>query len=134
MKYPKITIVTPTFNRVHYLEDTILSVLNQNYPNLEYIIIDGGSTDGSIDIIKKYESYLAYWISEPDEGFYHAIQKGFNKSKGDIMAWLNSDDKYHPGALKIVSEVFSDLKMLNGFLAYLLYTMKTEIVLRSLII
>jgi glycosyltransferase involved in cell wall biosynthesis len=109
MLFPKISIVTPTYNRADYLEETILSVLNQNYPNLEYIIIDGGSTDGTIDIIKKYESYLTFWISEPDNGMYHAIQKGFEKSGGDIMAWLNSDDKYHPGSLKIVAEIFSTL-------------------------
>ena len=107
MLFPKITIVTPTFNRADYLEETIQSVLNQNYPNLEYIIIDGGSTDGTIDIIKKYESSLTFWISEPDNGMYDAIQKGFEKSTGEIMAWLNSDDKHHPGALNIVAQIFS---------------------------
>jgi glycosyltransferase involved in cell wall biosynthesis len=108
-KYPKISIVTPTYNREEYLEETILSVINQDYPNLEYIIIDGGSTDSTVEIIKRYENKLTYWISEPDEGMYHAIQKGFEKSTGDIMAWLNSDDKYHPGALRIVNQIFSDL-------------------------
>ncbi len=113
MIYPKISVVTPTFNRADYLEETILSVLNQNYPNLEYIIIDGGSTDHTIDIIKKYESSLAYWISETDQGMYYAIQKGFEKSSGDIMAWLNSDDKYHYGSLEVVAKIFSELETID---------------------
>ena len=107
MNYPKISIVTPNFNGGEYLEETILSVLSQNYPNLEYIVIDGGSTDNSIDIIKKYESQLAYWISEPDNGLYEAIQKGFDKSSGEIMAWINSDDLYHPKAFFSVAEIFN---------------------------
>ena len=77
MDYPKISIVTPVFNQVKYLEETIQSILSQGYPNLEYIIIDGGSTDGTVDIIKKYESQLAYWVSEPDKGMYDALQKRF---------------------------------------------------------
>jgi glycosyltransferase involved in cell wall biosynthesis len=112
MKF-KISIVTPTFNSEKYLEETILSVINQNYPNLEYIIIDGGSTDGTIDIIKKYEKCLSYWISEPDNGMYDAIQKGFNKATGEIMAWINSDDKYHPNAFNIVSEIFESIQEIN---------------------
>ena len=95
MNFPKITIVTPSFNQGQYLEETILSVINQNYPNLEYIIIDGGSSDNSVEIIKKYEKHLAYWVSESDEGVCYAIQKGFQKSTGDLMAWINSDDMFH---------------------------------------
>ncbi len=103
---PKISIVTPNFNQADFLEETILSVLNQNYLNLEYVIIDGGSTDGSIEIIKKYERYLKYWVSEPDKGQYDAVNKGFEHTNGEIMAWLNSDDLYHPNCFNSVSEIF----------------------------
>ncbi|NPU85313.1 MAG: glycosyltransferase [Syntrophaceae bacterium] len=104
---PKISVVTPSFNQGRFLEKTILSVLEQDYPNIEYIVIDGGSSDGSVEIIKKYEKQLAYWISEPDRGQSHAINKGFERATGDIFGWLNSDDWYHPGALKAVVEGFA---------------------------
>ena len=107
MSYPRISIVTPNLNKVKYLENTILSVLSQNYPNLEYIIIDGGSTDGSVDIIKKYADKLAYWVSEPDNGMYDAIRKGFEHSTGGIMAWIGSDDMYHAHSFYTVAEIFS---------------------------
>jgi glycosyltransferase involved in cell wall biosynthesis len=110
MNFPRISIVTPNYDGGKYLEDTILSVLDQFYPNLEYIVIDGNSKDGSIDIIKKYENRLTYWISEPDKGMYHAIQKGFEKSTGEIMAWINSDDMYHRKSLFTVAEIFSSYK------------------------
>src|SRR5450432_2242376 len=90
--YPTISIVTPVFNQIDFVEDCIRSILDQNYPNLEYIIIDGGSTDGTTDIIEKYTDQIQYWISEPDHGIYHALQKGFQRSTGEIMGWLNSDD------------------------------------------
>lgn len=105
---PTISIVTPSFNQGVFLEECIDSILSQGYPNLEYIIMDGGSTDGSIEIIKRYEKHLKYWQSKKDEGQYWAINEGFNKSSGDIMAWLNSDDKYHHGALYKTAFVFSD--------------------------
>lgn len=105
-QYPRISIVTPSFNQGKFLEETILSVLNQNYPNLEYIIIDGGSTDNSIKIIKKYEEQLAYWVSERDRGQTHAINKGFHKCTGDILHWLNSDDVLFPASLDLVAEFF----------------------------
>jgi len=113
MIYPKISVVTPNFNQVNYLEETILSILNQGYPNLEYIIIDGGSTDGSVDIIKKYQKQLSYWVSEPDNGMYEAIQKGFDKSTGEIMAWINSDDMYYSKSFFTIGEIFSTLSDVN---------------------
>lgn len=108
MMYPKITVVTPTFNQAKYIEQTIKSIIDQNYPNLEYIIIDGGSSDGTVEIIQKYQDKLAYWISEQDNGLYDAINKGFNIATGDILAWLNSDDIYLPNSLFSVAEIFSN--------------------------
>lgn len=108
--FPKISIITPSSNQGQFLEECIDSVLSQNYPNLEYIIMDGGSTDNSVDIIKKYEKYLTYWQSQPDEGQYDAINQGFKKTTGEIMTWLNSDDILHPQSLEIVSSLFSQRK------------------------
>ena len=86
--WPKISIVTPNYNYGNYLEETIISVLSQGYPNLEYIIVDGGSKDDSVEIIKKYENYLSYWVSEPDNGHYDSLNKGFAKATGEIFAWI----------------------------------------------
>ena len=99
-QFPLISIVTPSFNQGRFLEDTIRSVLLQNYLNLEYIIIDGGSTDESAKIIKKYEPWLAYWVSEKDDGQSHALNKGFEQANGEIQGWLNSDDYFAKDALK----------------------------------
>lgn len=98
--YPKLSIITPSFNQGKYLERTILSVLNQGYPNLEYIIIDGGSTDESVEVIKKYEGYLTYWISEPDKGQVDALNKGFDIATGEWISFQNSDDVYFPGTFQ----------------------------------
>lgn len=107
-KLQKISIITPSFNQGKYIEETIQSVLNQNYPNLEYIVIDGGSTDNSVEIIKKYSKHLAYWVTEPDRGQSHAINKGLDKCTGEIFNWLNSDDFLEPGTLLKVAEIFND--------------------------
>jgi glycosyltransferase involved in cell wall biosynthesis len=104
--WPRITIVTPTYNQGKYIEETILSVLRQNYPNLEYIIIDGGSTDETMAIVREYEHMLTYCVSEEDKGQSHAINKGFAKGTGEIMGWLNSDDQLEPGALAAVAMAF----------------------------
>jgi len=112
-KYPKITIVTPSFNQGAYLEDTIISILSQGYPNLEYIIIDGGSADNSVDIIKRYEQQLTYWVSEKDNGLYHALQRGFERSTGDIMGWINSDDMHHRKSLFTIAGIFDALSSVN---------------------
>ena len=88
----KISVVTVCYNMAQYIETTIKSVLSQDYPNLEYIVIDGGSTDGTQQIIEKYKDQLAYYVSEPDNGMYDAINKGFSKATGDIIAWINADD------------------------------------------
>ncbi len=107
MNFPKISIVTPSFNQGSFLEETINSVLGQGYPNLEYVIIDGGSTDNSVEIIRKYEKHLTFWVSEKDKGMYDAIQKGFSKTTGEIMGWINSDDRYYPKSFFVLAEVFS---------------------------
>jgi glycosyltransferase involved in cell wall biosynthesis len=104
---PRISVVTPNYNLAEYLEHTVKSVLDQNYPDLEYIIIDGASTDGSVELIRKYEDRLAFWTSRPDKGFVYAIDEGLQRCTGEIMAWLNSDDMYLPGAFSTVAEIFS---------------------------
>jgi glycosyltransferase involved in cell wall biosynthesis len=107
MNHPKFSVITPTYNQGQYIEKTIDSVLSQNYPNLEFIIIDGGSKDNTVEIIKKYEHHLAYWVSEPDRGQSHAINKGMGKATGEYLTWLNSDDWYLPGALETMHRMFA---------------------------
>jgi len=114
---PRISIITPSFNQGQFLEETINSVLSQEYPNLEYIVIDGGSTDNSVDVIKKYKSKINYWISEKDSGQSEAINKGFRRSTGEIISWLCSDDLYVPGTLHKVAAHFAnhpDAVMIHG--------------------
>jgi glycosyltransferase involved in cell wall biosynthesis len=104
---PLVSIITPSFNQAEYLEITLQSVINQDYPHLEYIVMDGGSTDGSVDILKKYDAHIDHWRSEPDQGQVDAINQGLRMARGDIVAWINSDDVYLPGA---VSEAVSTLE------------------------
>jgi glycosyltransferase involved in cell wall biosynthesis len=104
---PRISLVTCSYNQARYLEATLQSVLSQNYPALEYIVIDGGSTDGSEDILRRYQSQLTYWTSEPDEGQTDALIKGFNWATGEILGWLCSDDLLLPGTLHAIGEFFA---------------------------
>ncbi len=106
--FPKISIVTPSYNQEQYLEQTIVSVLEQDYPNIEYIVIDGSSTDNSVEIIKSYADQLTYWVSEPDSGQAEAINKGFKRATGDILAWINSDDFFEPGVFYRVAKHYQD--------------------------
>jgi glycosyltransferase involved in cell wall biosynthesis len=107
-----VSIITPSYNQAAFLEDTIQSVLTQDYIALEYILVDGGSTDGSLDIIHRYQGKFAWWVSEPDTGQADAINKGLSRSKGEIVAWLNSDDLYLPGAVfQAVSALQSDPRL-----------------------
>lgn len=113
--WPKVSIVTPSYNQDKFIEEAIVSVLSQNYPNLEYIVIDGGSTDNSIAIIKAYEKHLTYWVSEPDKGQGHALNKGFACATGEIFGWLNSDDFYAEETFKnIVTNDWKDNDFLYG--------------------
>lgn len=114
-QYPKITIVTPVYNNVKFIEDSVTSVLNQKYPNLEYIVIDGGSTDGTVEIIEKYKDKLTYYVSEKDRGQTHALNKGFGKATGDVLAWLNADEEYLPGTLFKVGQAFSYIPKLDFY-------------------
>ncbi len=122
--FPRVTIITPSYNQAAFLEETIRSVLSQDYPNLEYMIADGGSTDGSVEIIQRYAGRLAWWVSEKDRGQADAINKGFARATGEIVAWLNSDDYYMPGAIHAavaelqnhpeVGMVFGDVVSIDG--------------------
>jgi glycosyltransferase involved in cell wall biosynthesis len=116
--FPKISVITPTYNQGCYIEDCIQSILSQGYPNLEYIIIDGGSTDGTLEIIKKYQNQLSFWVSEKDNGLYDALNKGFKRATGEIFGWLNSDDILHIKSLFSIAEIFStfsEVQWLQGY-------------------
>jgi glycosyltransferase involved in cell wall biosynthesis len=110
--YPKISIVTPSFNQGRYIEEALLSVKQQDYPAVEHIVLDGASTDGTVEILRRYSEMPGWghlrWISEPDDGQSHALNKGFRMATGDIIGWLNSDDRYHPGCFRAVIDAFSE--------------------------
>ena len=108
MKYPKITIITPSYNQGQYIEATIQSILGQNYPYLEYLIFDGGSNDNTVPILKKYDEQITYWESKKDKGQTHAINKGFEKASGEIITWINSDDVLMPNVLFEIAKVFNE--------------------------
>ena len=117
MTNPRITVITPSYNQGAFIEETICSILGQQYDNLEYIVIDGGSNDGSPETIRKYESKLTYWISEKDRGQTHAINKGLQRATGDILVWINSDDMLEPEALSRVARYFTnhpDVDVVHG--------------------
>lgn len=131
-KYPKITIITPSYNQAAYLERTILSVLNQNYPNLEYMVIDGGSTDGSVEIIKKYEKWLAYWVSEKDHGQVDAINKGLRRATGEWIGFQNSDDVYAPYAFDTVAQTAAQHPQSSIIYGHLLIIDKNDNIIEQL--
>jgi glycosyltransferase involved in cell wall biosynthesis len=120
---PLVSIITPSYNQGHYLTHTIHSILSQDYPRLEYIIVDGGSSDNSVEVIQQYADRLAWWVSEPDQGHADALNKGFAHATGQVLAWLNSDDTYQPGAIRAaveflvahpeVSMVYSDANLVD---------------------
>lgn len=108
MTLPRLTVITPSLNQAKYLERTLRSVLDQGYPDLEYIVMDGGSTDGSVDILRRYDDRLAHWVSEPDQGQSWAINRAIERSTGEVVAYINSDDYYLPGAFDAALPFFSD--------------------------
>lgn len=129
---PKLTVVTPSYNQAHYLERTILSVLNQQYPNLEFFVIDGGSTDGTRAILEKYTDYLTGWVMEKDQGQTDAINKGFRQATGDYVAYQNSDDVFAPGALWRVAEAWQKAPETDVFFGDMYIIDEQDVILEEL--
>jgi glycosyltransferase involved in cell wall biosynthesis len=123
---PVISIVTPSLNQARYLEQAIESVLGQGYPRLEYVICDGGSSDGSREIIERHSDRLTWWRSEKDEGHYASVNDGFARTSGEVMAWLNSDDRYLPGALRAVGEIFARFPSVDWLTSLLPVTLNEQ--------
>lgn len=121
MTQPLVSIVVPSYNQAPFLEQCLCSILDQDYSNIEILVIDGGSTDGSVEIIRRYQDRLAYWVSEPDNGQSHAINKGFHRTQGDIVAWLNSDDVYFPGSVSLAVLRFQENTNLALFYGYCVF-------------
>ncbi len=117
VRYPRISVIVPSYNQARFLERTLLSILNQNYPNTEIIVMDGGSQDGSVELIRKYEPYLAYWVSEPDKGQPNALNRGFARATGELIGWQNSDDLYTPGFFDRVARSFRAYPKLRLFIS-----------------
>jgi glycosyltransferase involved in cell wall biosynthesis len=107
--WPRITLVTPVYNGIRFIEETIRSIVYQGYPNLEYIVVDGGSSDGTVDIIRKYQKHISWWVSRRDRGIYDALNTGFAQATGNIMGWLNASDLLHTSGLFVVGSVFASL-------------------------
>lgn len=130
MNWPKISIVTPSFNQGKFIEQTIKSVINQKYPNLEYFIVDGGSKDNSVEIIKKYEDKINGWVSEPDQGQSDAIMKGFNRCTGKLFCWVNSDDVLFPGCLDMIGRYYHENKHPDIITANIIYMDENDVITR----
>ncbi|MBO9640294.1 MAG: glycosyltransferase [Siphonobacter aquaeclarae] len=128
LSFPKISVITPSYNQAEFLERTLLSILNQNYPNLELIVMDGGSTDGSADVIRKYEKYITYWVSEKDGGQTAAINAGFRKATGDWVTFQNSDDVFAPNALLTVGKAIRSFPDVSVFYGNLLMIDENDLV------
>jgi glycosyltransferase involved in cell wall biosynthesis len=131
MSLPRVSIVTPSLNQAGFIEGAIASVLGQGYPNLEYIVMDGGSTDGSVDILRKHAPYLAYWQSEPDGGQVSAINAGFRKASGEVYAFLNADDYYLPGAVQHMAELYEQAPEAAGWVGGAHYVTEEGFVLAT---